>query len=162
MTNPVLIMLCGIPGSGKTTYCTRGGIENPSSYVTISSDNIIMDMAKDQYTTYNLIWDKVIGEATELMHNRLEEALGRGANIIWDATNLTPQVRMGKLSLIPPSYDKIAVWFDTDLSMAILRNSQRWGKFVPRRVLMQMAADFVPPTLAEGFDLIKLAGGNKS
>lgn len=61
---------------------------------------------------------------------------------------------MRKLAKVPRTYTKEALCFHTDLDTALMRNSNRCGKFVPRSVIIQMADVFTPPTDDEGFDQI--------
>jgi len=155
-THPRLIMLCGVPTSGKSSYVRQGIDETPyfDHAIVLSTDDYIEREAKNKGLSYNEAFDEFIGPATEHMYNKLEDALRDELDIIWDQTNLTPKTRKRKLAKIHPKYEKTAVWFDISLEEAIYRNSKRGTKFVPRRVLYQMHEQFVPPSKAEGFEHI--------
>ena len=146
-----LIMLCGIPTAGKSTFS-----KNPKyrDYVRISSDDVLEQIAKQRETTYNAIFAKNIGFAQKLMLRRLRMAIKQQQNIIWDQTNITPQQRMEKLKMVPNDYRKIAVWFMIPMKDALTRNLKRHGKMIPPEVIQRMYNEFEIPTLYEGFDEI--------
>jgi predicted kinase len=156
-----LIMLCGVPTSGKSTYVSQlmaemsGSTERAGGVpIILSTDSYIERQAKIRGSTYNEMFDELIGEATEDMNRNLRLALRDGRNIVWDQTNLTPKARKRKLAKVPPRYERIAVWFDISLEEALRRNETRPGKFIPVEIIKRMHGTFVRPTKAEGFDQI--------
>ena len=157
-----LIMMCGIPCAGKSTYIRRG-IENADvfdEYVILSTDNYIEEYAKANNKTYNEVFDEVIDEATTRMYQDLELAIQRGKSIIWDQTNVSRKSRIKKLKKIPEEYTKTAVVLPITLEEAIVRNSQRANKFIPRSVITRMYHQFEMPTEDEGFDVIMTHDGS--
>lgn len=148
---PELIMLCGVPTSGKSTYSKSYKYRD---YVRISSDDILDEIAKQEGRTYNQVFKKNIKLAIGAMNRMLQKAIKDERNILWDQTNLTAKQRREKLRLIPPTYRKVAVWFFIPLKDALVRNTQREGKIIPPDVLMRMSEEFEIPTLKEGFDEI--------
>jgi predicted kinase len=146
-----LIMLCGIPTAGKSTFSKNKKYKN---YVRISSDDILDEIAKQRETTYNAIFAKNIGFAQKLMMKNLRSAIEQGKNIIWDQTNITPKQRIEKLKMVPSDYYKVAVWFMIPMKDALTRNLQRHGKIIPPEVIQKMYHDFEIPTLYEGFNEI--------
>jgi len=156
-----LIMMCGIPCAGKSSYIRRG-TENTDvfdEYVILSTDDYIEEYAKANGKTYNEVFDDVIGEATTRMYQDLELAIQRGKSIIWDQTNVSKKSRMKKLKKIPDTYTKTAVVLPISLEEAIIRNSQRANKFIPRSVITRMYHQFEMPTEDEGFDAIMTHDG---
>ena len=157
MTNqPQLVMLCGIPTSGKSTYVQKHLLENElcDAYVVLSTDYYIESKALENNISYNESLDKFFSDAVRDMHSALKKAIKESKNIVWDQTNLTPRVRKQKASEVPDSYTKTVVWFDVPLEEAMIRNQQRPGKVVPGSVLKRMFHTFAPPTESEGFDQI--------
>lgn len=156
ITHPRLIMLCGIPTSGKSSYARQGFDETPhfDRAILLSTDEYIEREGKRMGLSYNEAFDELIGPATEAMENNLRLALRDNLDIVWDQTNLTPKVRRRKLSKVPARYEKTAVWFNISLEEALRRNETRPGKFIPKDIIKRMHATFVPPTKSEGFDHI--------
>ena len=151
-----LIMLCGIPTSGKSSYVRQGQDETPhlDEFVWLSTDNYIEREAERTGLTYNLVFDGCVDAATKDMELQLKQAINKNLCVIWDQTNLTPKARKRKLSKVPSRYEKTAVWFYISLEEALRRNETRPGKYIPNSVIRRMHATFVPPTKAEGFDHI--------
>ena len=157
-----LIMMCGIPCAGKSSYIRRG-IDNTDvfdEYVIISTDDYIEKIARENNSTYNEVFDDVISEATATMYEELELAIQRGKSIIWDQTNVSRKSRRQKLKKIPDTYTKTAVVLPITLEEAIIRNSQRANKFIPRSVITRMYHQFEMPTEDEGFDVIMTHDGS--
>jgi len=94
------------------------------------------------------------------MHKDLELAIQRGKSIIWDQTNVSKKSRKQKLKKIPGEYTKTAVVLPITLEEAIIRNSQRANKFIPRSVITRMYNQFEIPTEDEGFDVIMTHDGS--
>lgn len=157
-----LIMMCGIPCSGKSTYIRNGtdGTNAFDEYVILSTDNYIEEYAKANNKTYNEVFDEVIDEATTRMYQDLELAIQRGKSIIWDQTNVSRKSRIKKLKKIPDTYTKTVVVLPITIEEAIVRNSQRANKFIPRSVLSRMYHQFEMPTEDEGFDAIMTHDGS--
>lgn len=152
---PQLVMLCGVPTSGKSTYLARF-LENTGMFnnVVLSTDFHIESRARDNNITYDEAFNTFIKEAQRRLTFHLEHAIRNNLDIVWDQTNLTPKSRKGKLAQIPAHYKKVAVWFDLSLEDALVRNQNRPGKIIPPPVLKSMFRSFTPPTLSEGFDEI--------
>src|SRR5260221_11377149 len=87
--SPSLVVMIGIAGSGKTTFCRR---HFKASQI-VSSDDAraaISGDASDQSVT---------GSAFALAHARTEERLRRGLLTVFDATSVTPAARRALLRL---------------------------------------------------------------
>ncbi len=133
-------MLVGLPGSGKTTYLTRLGVN------AISSDEIRRLLADDP--TDQTIHRRVFATIRYLLRHRI--ALGREITYV-DATHLTrrdrrPYIRFGQLH----DCEVEALYFDVPLDVCLDRNRRR-ERVVPEQALQEMARRSRPPTLEEGF-----------
>ena len=151
-----MIMLCGIPTSGKSTYVEKlKKLDYWKDAVVLSTDNYIEKQAQRLGLTYNQIFDDVIKDATRELELELSMAKDKGKNIIWDQTNLSVKTRKKKLSKLPSIYARGVVYFTISLEEALERNEHREGKFIPKSILHRMYHQFEIPTLEEGFDYVE-------
>jgi predicted kinase len=135
-----VIVLVGLPGSGKSTYVERlGG-------AALSSDALRKLLADDEND--QTIHAQVFETMRYLLRQRL--LLGRETTYI-DATNLTPEWRHPYIA-IGRAYgcEVEAVYFDVPLEVCIERNAAR-SRVVPEEGMRLLAERLVPPTLEEGF-----------
>lgn len=152
---PELVMLCGIPCSGKSTYVNElRDYEYWKNAVVLSTDNYIEEQAKRLGMTYNEVFQDCIDEATRQLEMSFARAKDEGKKIIWDQTNLSIKTRKTKLIKVPSIYKRTVVWFRVDLEEALKRNETREGKFIPESILKRMYYQFEVPTLEEGFDFV--------
>lgn len=152
--NPTIILLCGGPASGKTTWLRRKlqSTEAIRDYKILSTDEWLEHKAKELNKSFIEIFNDYIGSALEDFIERLYSFTEMKENIIVDQTNFNYYSRYKKLKLCE-EYNKIAVYFEVALQDAIARNCNR-GRAVPRAVLEKYYNDYERPTLEEGFDLI--------
>ena len=143
MAQPRIVVLVGLPGSGKSTYVERRGA------TALSSDALRILLADDE--TIQTIHERVFQSLRYLLRQRLD--LRRPVTYI-DATNLTPDERRPYIG-IGKSYGCAleAVFFDVPLEVCQERNRAR-HRIVPEEALSLMAAKLVAPSEAEGFDRI--------
>jgi predicted kinase len=156
MSKMELIMLCGIPTSGKSTYVQKlKKLDYWKDAVVLSTDNYIEEYAKRVGQTYNEVFDDVIPDATRELELQLNMAKEKGKNIIWDQTNLSKKTRKNKLRKIPSSYARGVVYFEISLEEALERNKHREGKFIPESILKRMYHQLEIPTREEDFDYVE-------
>jgi predicted kinase len=156
-SRPLFIMLIGVPGSGKSFFVKNyvNYIFPDKEFTVVSSDAIIDQRAAAQGKTYSDVFQDEIKSATTEMNQNLRNAIANNMDIVWDQTNLTAKARAGKLSQIPKTYRKIAVFFPTPNEKELQRRlASRPGKNIPSNIVMGMKSQLQAPTTAEGFDEI--------
>ena len=138
-----IVVMIGLPGSGKSTYLQQTGVTG------LSSDAIRRWLADDE--TDQTIHDRVFQTVRYLLRHRL--ALRRPVTYI-DATNLTPAERAPYIGIAKSYGCEIeAAFFDTPLDVCRARNAGR-ARVVPDDVLVMLAQRLVAPVEAEGFDRV--------
>ncbi|MEO8596100.1 MAG: AAA family ATPase [Candidatus Solibacter sp.] len=143
-----IVVLVGLPGSGKSTYLEQAG---PGR---LSSDEVRRLLADDE--TDQSIHVRVFQTLRYLLEQRL--AIGRPVTYI-DATNLTPEERRPYLEIGRTWQCEVeAVYFDVPLEVCRERNAGR-ARRVPEEVMAKMAGKLVPPSMEEGFTRILVVDG---
>jgi predicted kinase len=146
-----IVVLVGLPGSGKSTYLEQMGVRG------LSSDAIRKLLADDE--TDQTIHARVFETLRYLLGQRL--AIGRPVTYI-DATNLTPEERRPYLEMGRAWECEVeAVFFDVPLEVCLDRNARR-HRVVPGEALAKMAAKLVPPTTEEGFARVEILTGGSA
>jgi len=138
----MLVVMVGLPGSGKSTWAT----ENFRHIV--SPDRIRLDeigMAFDR-AGEERVWS--------LARTRVREHLAAGRVVCFDATSVTTKRRavLGRMAE-GVGLPAIAVWMRVPEEVAWERNLSR-ERPVPRAAFEQLAEAFQPPTTEEGFDAV--------
>ena len=98
---PILSMLVGLPGSGKSTYS-----KTQKDFVIHSSDALREELYGDENCQDNNT------DLFAILHSRIKTDLIDGKNVIYDATN----IRLSELSL---SYDLPKKWFKDRVGLTI-------------------------------------------
>ena len=148
MNRPKLIILCGIPGAGKTFY-SKEYIDTHPDTIHLSSDLIRKELYGDENIQGNP------SEIFPLMQKRTINALNDGYNVLYDATNMTRKDRQGIIAVCP-KFAKIEchiIW--APIEVCIERDAKR-NRTVGKEVINKMLKRFQAPFFDEGIDEIRI------
>ena len=139
-----LYVLCGIPGSGKTTTSKR-----------------IASECNAKVYHYDEFKKDFIGSDIKRTHKRLYECIVSdillGNDVVLDDLHTKLICRKDLLSAIQDApCKKVLIVMTTPFDECIIRNSQRQGKArLPEFVIINLNASYQPPTIDEGWDEIQ-------
>ena len=147
MSKNVLIVMCGLPASGKSTYSEW--LAESGIFQRVCPDLI----RKAFYGDENIQGDGK--RVFETAYHDIKEYACLGENVVFDATNIDRKRRRELVKEMRPYFDVIICkWFSTPLLTCKLRNAKR-ARQVPEEVLDSMYERFRAPMLDEGFDLVE-------
>lgn len=149
INRPKLIMMIGLPGSGKSSFADEY-IKNHKNTVKHSSDELRKELYGDiSDQSHNI-------EVFTELHRRIKTDLRNGKNVIYDATNVTKKSRISFLqSLNNIECSKEAVLLMTSIEKCIENNNNR-ERSVPEGVINAMYKRYCPPDYSEGFNKITI------
>lgn len=150
-----LIMLVGLPGTGKSTWVKNQGFFDKPDWMVLSTDNYIDSVALGEGKTYSEVFPVAIKQAELNMQEGLEYAIKAKMNIVWDQTNLSAGTRVKKLARVPLCYRRVARVFPIpENHNEWLNSAERVGKVIPPYIIASMIAVYNTPSIYEGFDEI--------
>lgn len=132
-----LLMISGLPGSGKTTWAKEQVAKG--SYVRINNDDLREMLHNGKWSNHN---EKLINDAREFL---IKRALDGGDSVIVDNLNLHPKHEL-ELEKIAAYYNaKFEVkFFDTDVEECVRRDVGR-AKSVGADVIRKWYNDYLAP-----------------
>lgn len=143
-----LYIMCGLPGSGKSTWC-KNNLQLTDKY--ISRDKVRFSMLKDS-DDYFAKENQVFAEFVR----QIDLALANGHTVYADATHLNAASRAKLINKLHNIDELNAVYIKVSLDTALQRNAQRVGRaLVPEKVIRNMYEEtLTEPTKEEGFNNI--------
>ncbi len=154
---PLLIMLVGLPGSGKSAAAERLASVTRSQgrpCEIIGTDVYLEAEAARRGLPYTTIFAEQRDLADAIMWRQAKEVIRRRISVIWDQTNLTVNGRRRRLCLFPRDYLCIAAVMPTANDKARERNLARGpDRAVPEDAFNRMRAEFRRPTEEEDFQM---------
>ena len=130
-----LVIMCGFPGSGKSTFC--------QTY-------------KDTYGICHGDELKTVPKTVK----KIKDFISEGKSVVIDATNSSIEKRATYVELAKDNgYSVKCVWLTADETISFDRNRKRGeagGSLVPKIAYSVYKKHFQEPTEAEGFELLKV------
>lgn len=160
INKPLLITLVGLPGSGKSTTAKK--MAELYKATVYSSDAYRAKILGDEGNQSEP--EKVFNN----LHNDIREALKKGENVIFDATNTRMKYRRIFLdSLKREKIDcfKVVCVFAEPIQKCLFQLHNReasGGRAVPEDVVKRMMANFQFPQPFEGWDVILILGNENT
>lgn len=143
----VLIVLCGLPASGKSTYAEM--LAESGQFCRVCPDLIRKELYGDENIQGN--GKKVF----EIAFNAIQRLGKQNFNAVFDATNINADRRKKLVEEMRPYFDILILkWFSTPMEKCVERNIHR-ERQVPLEVLVRMWDNFQEPTKEEGWDYIE-------
>ncbi|MBF2022641.1 MAG: AAA family ATPase [Hydrococcus sp. C42_A2020_068] len=149
-----LILLIGLPGSGKSFLARQIAARSPKGCIIISTDAIRAQLFGD--ASIQGSWLSVWREIERQFRDAVEQIYqGKRSKAIYDATNAVRRHRKDAIALARTTgFTRIiGVWLDTPLSLCLERNRRR-KRYVPEEIIMHMyrCLQATPPSLEDGLD----------
>lgn len=138
-----VILMSAIPGSGKDTYIKK----NFSNYPVISLDAIREELGvKPTNKTGN-------GQVIQLAKERAKEFMRKHQSFVWNATNITTQMRGQLIDLFESYGGKVRiVYVEVPYKTLIQQNNNR-DAVVPQAVIERMISKLEIPQVDEAYDV---------
>jgi len=148
-----LILLIGLPGSGKSYLAAQLVAESPDRPL-ISTDQIRSDLFGDE--AIQGPWLQVRARAEQQLQQAVATIqAGKASEAIYDATNAARVHRRAAIAIARKCgfNDITGIWVDTPLALCLQRNRER-SRQVPEDVILRMHRQLedAPPSLADGLD----------
>ena len=153
-----IIIMVGIPGSGKTTFAKA--LADEEGYAYLSSDEIRKDIINANSKAELVKPESINYHTFKIMNSTAVKLLRCDLDVIYDATNLNRKDRKSIIKevnkLREEGYEITITAFvlNTPSDVCIERNNAREENKVPDDVMMRYIEKFTRPILDEGFDMI--------
>lgn len=140
----VLVMMCGIPGCGKSTYAKETLLKIHPDWKYVSRDEVRYEFVTDQEHYFDHEY-----EVYKEFCNRISMHLINGDTVIADATHISKSSRSKLIHSLSVEPDKIiVVVLNTPFETCMIRNANRYGiTRVPDDSMYRMKNRFRKPDI---------------
>ncbi|XP_047125522.1 uncharacterized protein LOC100202074 [Hydra vulgaris] len=153
-----IIMMVGLPGSGKSYWCEKYASDHKEKKYYILGTNFIIDRMKvsnlGKKRNYHGRWEELIKRASAILNKLFDVAKTRPRNYILDQTNVYFTARRRKMESFR-GYKRIAAVLINKpavLSDRIEKQKKIEGKFIPDEAVLEMKKNFTLPEVGPSFD----------
>lgn len=150
-----VIMMVGLPGSGKTTWAERWAREHPEKRYMLLGTNLALDQMKVpgllRKRNYGERFERLMDRASKIFNLLMDRASKTSRNFIIDQTNVYRNARVRKLKPFR-NFHKVAVVVfphPEELKSRTRARARDMGKEVPEEAVNEMLANFVLPNSKE-------------
>lgn len=140
-----LIVLCGISGSGKSTFAKL--LEEQGWTIT----------CPDRIRAFFYGDESIQGDGNRVFQYAFDNMVDYGKqkyDVVFDATNTTRKARKKVIEKARPHFDFIICYYFYPSLVKSLNNMQKRERQVPREILAKQMAQWETPTIEEGFDYV--------
>lgn len=140
-----LIVLCGISGSGKSTFAKL--LEEQGWAIT----------CPDRIRAFFYGDESIQGDGNKVFQyafNNMAEYGKQGYDVVFDATNTTKKARRKVIEQGRKHFDFIICYYFYPLLHKSLNNMAKRERQVPREILVRQINQWETPTIEEGFDYV--------
>lgn len=139
-----VVMMSALPGSGKDTYIAN----NLKGWGVVSLDDIRIELGvKPTDKSGN-------GRVIQLAKERAKEFMRKHENFVWNATNITAQMRSQLIDLFMSYGGKVTiVYIEVPYKTLISQNNNR-DAAVPNSVIEKMIGKLEPPVREEAHKIV--------
>jgi len=143
-----IIMMVGLPASGKTTWVNKFCQENADKKYNVLGTNGLIDKMKvnglPRKRNYSGRWEVLIERCTKCLNSLLQMSYKRRRNFIIDQTNVYPSAQRRKMKGFA-GFKRRAVIIcpsDEDLKKRTEKREKEEGKDVPDKAVLEMKGKY--------------------